>query len=392
MKIDNKKKVQIKHNELDNKENLINKENGINEDKEIKKNSSLKTLYDNRKREKIEHVLKKKKLDSLKQKLNEYSKEKLMEKYREIKKKERMERENTKKEVMSKLELESIKTLQNIQEEFDDNIFFDKNIVNEYDTINKSNGNNIVEENSKKKTFSEIKNDLKEENENENENIINDYEDVKVNEDGNEEENENEKNDDDDDNDDENYDDEDEDEDDENESILMTESLSESESLETFSKEENDYPINENNSEMVNSNNLFLNTSPSQINSNIYKKNSSIDIKKSQLIRSRILPKNEVNAYIKADTVLTKVYVHFCKRANISINDIYSQFITDNLTKSQINEYLNPTKKSYYNLNYRRRMNNLYSYNSVNPNNNDIVVNKGTSGFKRRFGKYVIYI
>eukprot|EP00833_Pecoramyces_ruminatium_P017629 jgi/Orpsp1_1/1191661/evm.model.d7180000087605.1 len=79
-----------------------------------------------------------------------------------------MERENTKKEVMSKLELESIKTLQNIQEEFDDNIFFDKNIVNEYDTINKSNGNNIVEENSKKKTFSEIKNDLKEENENEN--------------------------------------------------------------------------------------------------------------------------------------------------------------------------------------------------------------------------------
>ncbi|ORY24240.1 hypothetical protein LY90DRAFT_706621, partial [Neocallimastix californiae] len=61
---------------------------------------------------------------------------------------------------------------------------------------------------------------------------------------------------------------------------------------------------------------------------------------------------------------------------NVSSNDIYSHFITDDLTKSQINDYLKSSSKQTYKINNEFIMS--------TSTQNEVIVDKGTSGFRRR--------
>ncbi|ORY77886.1 hypothetical protein LY90DRAFT_501203 [Neocallimastix californiae] len=177
-------------------------------------------------------------------------------------------------------------------------------------------------------------------------------------------------------------DEEEEEEEEEEENDDDDETLSELrsfDSLETLSKKENESTIFENRAEDL------INTSSKQkkdytIIKQNPQKNDVVDINKSQTNKSKTSSKP--NEYIKIDTTLTQVYIYFCKKANISINDIYSQFIIDNLTKSQINEFLNRSIKKPCEPQYEHRIKNGFTI--PISNQNEVIVNKGTSGFKKR--------
>ncbi|ORX81986.1 hypothetical protein BCR32DRAFT_267958 [Anaeromyces robustus] len=316
---------------MEKKKNSTKKKNKTKTDNGNTIKASLKYIDSEERKKRIENVIKQKKLDGLKKKLNEYTKEKLLEKYREIKNKEKLELLNEKRNILENLKRE--------------------NLINKRRNIL-----SIKEDDSNKNSVPDKNTDTN----------TNDDADVNKNDNINE-----------------------------SDSLIYLESESEASLItETISKDSCfDIKSTESISEISSLSSIPVEFSkhkkePSMIKKLFHQKHSSEENKSPIANNIKISNKNNINEYIKADDKIAQVYGLFCKKSNIPINDSYSQFILDNLTKSQINDFLNikplssrrtstfNTNRSYYN----------NSNNSVSSriNSNEVTINSGTNGFRNR--------
>jgi len=301
--------------------------------------TKLKPLNDDKKRQMIEDVIKRKKLDGLKKKLNEFTKDKLMEKYNEMKLREKIERRNTKKDLLLNMKLD--RPAPKVINEDDDisSIYEDEIEKNE-----KNNGENDTDIGSDSESIKSIETDFSELS-----------------------------------------------------SIDISSKLDDN----SYSIKSSDFTLLDSGLQSSSSSLVDLQPPPSSTSSKketplikkIYQKSTpKSEINKASSVAS-IKNKSENNEYLKIDYNIAQAYFYFCKKVSVPPNDCYFLFISKSLTKAQVNDFLNIKQsnndQNNNSINYSDDYTN-FTYNYTN----EVTVDGGTSGFKKRqtylFNKYVI--
>jgi len=173
----------------------------------------------------------------------------------------------------------------------------------------------------------------------------------------------------------------------ENESVKTSESLSDSENLYNIDSKSDDDKSSEFTSEMSSIISLTIevpksNKKESPMIKKLFQKHIEENTNNNKPYNIKD-PKdkpnqNEKNKYLKMDETLAQAYIHFCKKVKIPYNDFYSQFIADNINKEKINEYLNIKTSN------KKVVNKGYGNDNIKSNKNEVLVDAGTSGFRKR--------